>query len=351
MSNVKERIFYFDIIRALAIILVILVHTSKWFVDYHSVHSISWQFATDLGLIGNIGVQLFFMISGALLLNRVYNLKDFYQKRFLRILTPFLFWIIVIILFKVIFLNAPVTFKSLINIIFFEGFVWFIWVLMGLYLFLPVINSFINEYKIKGAELFLIFWIVTIILDTIGVYPIKNIELRYFSGYLGYMVLGWYLSNKEFNISNKIILIIGILTFIISSLIAFFFNYHSIPLAKNYRLSAIMVLQALGLYLSILYFAKYGENNKGSIISKIYYFIKDTKIGKFITSISICSYGMYLTHYFFIWSVIITNNTTHILSKNPFYWIPIVFISTVVFSWILIWVFSKIPYLKKVSGT
>ena len=30
MNKVKERIFYFDEIRALAILLVLLVHTSKW---------------------------------------------------------------------------------------------------------------------------------------------------------------------------------------------------------------------------------------------------------------------------------------------------------------------------------
>ena len=353
MEAVKktERIFYFDIIRALAIILIILVHTSKWFIKYQPVGSIAWQFVVDLGLIGNVGVQLFLMISGALLLNRTYNLKDFYKKRFLRVLIPCIFWTIILVIFRVTYLGNPLEIHSIINFVFFDSFLWFVWVLLGLYLFLPVINSFIKEYGTKGAELFLIIWTVTLILNFLGHYPIENIELRYFSGFLGFMVLGWYLSNKEFKINDKIMLIIGILMFILSSMLAFYFQLHEISFGLEYKLSIIIALQAIGLYLSILYFAKIGESNTQSSIKRVYSYIKRSKLNNIITSISICSYGMYLTHYFFIWTVRATNPMSNIFSKNPFVYEPILFISTILFSWALIWIISKIPYLKKISGT
>ena len=40
MNKVKDRIFYFDVIRALAILLVLLVHTSKWFGVNQTPHTL-----------------------------------------------------------------------------------------------------------------------------------------------------------------------------------------------------------------------------------------------------------------------------------------------------------------------
>ena len=100
MSNVtatkkKTRIFYYDALRAFAIIFVILIHTSKWFAKSEPVHSLFWTFSSSLASLGNVGVPIFFMISGALLLNRKYDdLGGFYKKRLSRLFIPFFFWII-----------------------------------------------------------------------------------------------------------------------------------------------------------------------------------------------------------------------------------------------------------------
>ena len=287
------------------------------------------------------------MISGALLLNRQYELKSFFKRRFSRILIPFAFWIFIVIIFRILFLGEPLEFSTILNIVLFKGYVWFIWMLIGLYLFLPVINSFIREYKIRGCEFFLAFWLLTIILNSIGYYPIENIELRYFSGFLGYMVLGWYLSNKEFRLSDKSLMIIGALLFIISTLFSFYATNHSLTIGTVYKLSIVLALQATGLYLIIKNFASYSEDNTLSLTGRIYSYIKNSWIGKVILSISLCSYGMYLTHYLFIWTII---ETTNIMCRNPFKWVPVTYLIVVLCSWGLIWVCSRIPYLKKISG-
>ena len=347
MNKVKDRIFYFDEIRALAILLVLLVHTSKWFAANQTPHSLFWTFPTYLGSLGNLGVQLFIMISGALLLNREYELKSFFKRRFSRILIPFVFWIFIVIIFRIFILGEPLEFTTILNIVVFKGYVWFIWMLIGLYLFLPVINSFIREYKIRGCEFFLAFWLLTIILNSIGYYPIENIELRYFSGFLGYMVLGWYLSNKEFRLSDKSLMIVGALLFIISTLFSFYATNHSLTIGIVYKLSIVLALQATGIYLVIKNFASYSEGNLSSLTGRIYSYIKNSWIGKVILSISLCSYGMYLTHYLFIWTII---ETTNIMCRNPFKWAPVIYLIVVLCSWGLIWICSRIPYLKKISG-
>lgn len=345
----KDRIFYFDEIRALAIICVLIIHVSKWFVEVETPQTLFWYFSSYLAAVGNLGVPLFFMISGALLLNRKYELKSFFKRRFSRIFIPFVFWIIVAGLFKILFLDHGYGFSDIINIVFREGYVWFIWTLFGLYLFVPVINPFICEFKTKGCEYFLVIWIITFVFNAFGFTPYR-IELAYFSGFLGYLILGWYLSNKEFKLSDKSMMIIAVLLFIISTAVCLYVITYQINIG-NFYLTPIPVFQASGIYLFFKYSAQIAEkDNSNSLTKRVYYAIKDSKIGQCILSISICSYGMYLTHYMFIWAFQILDKTHHIFLRNPFKWIPFILIITILGSWGLIWIFSKIPYLKKVSG-
>ena len=86
-----KRIFYLDVLRSMAIICVILAHVCRQFCEYAPAASFRWFTAAFYIDIGVLGVPLFLMISGALLLNRNYDLKDFMKRRFSRILIPFVF--------------------------------------------------------------------------------------------------------------------------------------------------------------------------------------------------------------------------------------------------------------------
>ena len=349
----KKRIFYFDALRASAILLVVLIHLSKWFAKVETVGSSFWTFSTFLGVLCMVGVPIFLMISGALLLNRDYELPSFLKRRFSRILYPFFFWIFIIIIFKIVFRHHSTELFSVINMFFQGGFIWFVWMLIGVYLFIPVVNSFVKEFKLKGVEYFLVIWLITILLNTFGLYPFKKLELSYFAGYLGYLLLGYYLANKKFNLSDKKLAIIGVLLFVIFSLVNMYFKNN--PLIgtfylDTYYLSIIIVLQAVGMFLAYKYFANYSENNDTTLSNKVYSYIKDSWIGKILLSISVCSYGIFLTHYLPIWVVMWIDEAIPIFARNPFKWIPFLFVIIVLLSWGLIWVFSKIPYLKIVSG-
>ena len=349
MAKTKERIFYFDELRTLAIIFVVLIHICKHFAHAEVAHSLFWTFSSSLEAFGNMGVPLFFMISGALLLNRSYELKSFFKKRYSRVLIPFAFWAVIYLLFKFFYLGYTQNLYNVYRIIFFDGFVWFIWTLLGIYLFIPIINAFIQQYGIKGCEYFLAIWLFTVILNTFGFYPIRNFELSYFARFLGYFVLGYYLSNKKFNIGNKSMMIAGAAIFLISLAISMYCITNKIRF-KDYYWTLIPLFESIGLYLLVEYHAKYSEGNKGSVLSRIYYFIKDSKLGRIIFSISICSYGIFLTHYFPIWVLLKLDKTIPIFARNPFKWIPFLLVMVLLFSWGLTFLLSKIPYLKKISG-
>lgn len=330
MNTKKERIFYYDFLRAFAIIAVLICHVDLFFGPLNTPFEIIGQMTFhDLG---RIGVPLFLMISGALLLNREYELGDFIKRRFTRIVYPFIFWIILIMaqLFclKISYAGMWNTFIGNPSI------TWYFWMLIGIYLFIPIINTFIQKYRLRGCEYFLAIWFFTIILKTFNSYPLfPDFNLDCFASYIGYPVLGYYLNNKKFNISDVKICIIGFIILIISLATFVYLDYHKMSYISLIYQNIPIVLMGAGMYV----FIKYLDN----ITS--FKHIKNNIIGKMIVSISLCSYGMYFSHAIVLRFLEMANPKSTLL-------FPVMFGLTIFLSWLLPYIFSKIPYIKKFSG-
>ena len=88
--NSNQRIFYYDFLRAFAIFAVILCHVDG--IIGYSFWNLKVALPGLLTTIALTGVPIFLMLSGALLLNKEYSLKEFFKKRFSRIIYPFIFW-------------------------------------------------------------------------------------------------------------------------------------------------------------------------------------------------------------------------------------------------------------------
>jgi len=78
MNNVEKRIKWIDLVRAIAILLVILCHTTEniYEMKLESMTSLSLQsriFCFASFTAGRLGVPLFLMITGSLLLPREYD--------------------------------------------------------------------------------------------------------------------------------------------------------------------------------------------------------------------------------------------------------------------------------------
>ena len=332
----NKRIFYYDFLRAFAIFGVILCHIDG-LIGY-SFENLKLAIPGLFSTVGLIGVPMFFMLTGALLLNRNYSLYGFYTKRFKRILSPFIFWVTVSSVIGVICLNWSDT--EVLNLIFGVNTpTWYIWNLIGIYLFMPVINSFVKEYGIGGLEVFLVIWIVTLLFNSYYPNYLKPLELSYFAGYLGYVVLGYYLDNKEFTLSDKKMFQVGILLFVTFTLINMVVFYFEIDAYTEFYKNIIIACQSAGLFLMIKYLDSISIDGKN-----IYGKIKIGKIGKMIVSISMCSYAMFLNHYIIIC----------LLERFsvPFSLTMLVLLMAVAFfgSWALAYLSSKIPHIKKASG-
>ena len=331
MKTKKERIFYYDFLRAFAIIAVIICHVDHFFGPLVGATQIVTQMTFHD--IGRIGVPIFLMISGALILNRPYpDLSEFLKKRFTRIIYPFIFWI-VLILAQLYYYGYNEAFLWSIFIVE-PSITWYFWVLIGIYLFLPVLNSFVKEYGESGLKYFLSIWFILMVLKTFNAYPLwTNFDLSYFAGYVGYPVLGYYLANKEFKISDSKVCLLGLITLIASLSVFVYLNYFNSPYISMIYQNVPIIFMGTGLFLFVKYLDKLNKFNS----------IKDNFIGKAIISLSVCSYGMYFSHVLVVKFLSYYNPHSHLM-------FPVMFVLIILLSWLLPYVLSKIPYVKTFSG-
>ena len=321
----KERIFYYDFLRAFAIIAVIICHVMMFFPHAGSNAEELLQLAVHD--IGRMGVPIFLMISGALLLRKDYELNDFLKRRFSRIIYPFLFWIILISL-TVIYFGGNRTYVWYV-FIGTNSVTWYFWTLIGIYLFIPVIKPFINEHGDKALKYFLAIWFVTVILNTFSSYPLwPYFDLNLFAGYVGYPILGYYLNTREFENSNITLTALALTIVSFGAYVAFTYYANPNSLTMTY-INVPMVFLAGGMFLL-------AKNLK--CLDSL-----PSKVKSAVTSISVCSYGMYFSHV--IVMRFLAQYNTH---SNMLFLVMLVL--TVFLSWAPVYILSKIPYLKEVCG-
>lgn len=99
----KNRIYYIDILRVIACLSVIIIHSSATYVT-KNWGSFNFWIGNILDSLSRIGVPLFIMISGALLLDEKYICtKKKIIKHIKKMILFFIFWSLVYtVLFKVI---------------------------------------------------------------------------------------------------------------------------------------------------------------------------------------------------------------------------------------------------------
>jgi surface polysaccharide O-acyltransferase-like enzyme len=349
----SKRIFYFDCIRAIAILCVVLLHVTGHLgeiMNYNvsTIYSASGAFELFANNFFRIGIALFLMLSGALLLGRDWEVKSFLSKRISRISKPFIFWSAVFTVMLVVssyFISSInfVTHFGLYDI--FKVFIdtllckapgsavyWFFWMMLGVYILMPILNKWINGTDFSKIEYFLIIWAVYIFAVYSLMLPVPEI-ISFFISPIGFVVLGYYLRYTERRIFNNPV-VAGILI-ILPAVIMFAYSYSVVNtdiLFVFHRYSILVMIEAVGVF----------------CLFKSCNFINGLPISitNVISSIAMCSYGMYLIHSQII---MVIRKVLHI-SFNFTLEYMILFIGGFVLSWIIIYILAKIPVIDEFIG-
>ena len=335
-----NRIFYLDELRALAILLVLLAHTIQFFpvnIDYLTSPTLLSYLS-----VSRMGVPLFFMLSGALLIGKEYSLATFFKKRFKRVLIPAIFWYIV--LFLTVAAANGYNFNMIYDWINQAPFPWFVCAIIGIYLVIPIFSSFIKEYGMRGAEYCLFIWFILIILTTYNLSEDYYVNLIFnnFGLYIGYAVLGYYLTNKDFRIYSLPMMIFNLIIFIVTLAISIYYAFNFSHVVYIYSVSVIV--QCITLFLFLRYLSKYALFKPKKILSKVHEFVKNSWIGSLIYFLSISSYTIYLMH------IHIVNLLLQYYPITTFDLIPVVYLLLVIGSLVVAFILSKIPVLNRIVG-
>lgn len=358
--NKSQRIFYFDALRAFAIIAVVIIHifNSTRFMTapgYAVIPSGKWFISCFLGSTFRVGVPLFLMLYGALSLGRVWDIKSFLKKRLPRITIPFLFWGFVLSVFIVAFSYYftfvhtidPFNLNNFTHYLYHsymadnKGFTpyWFFWMIFGVYLIMPILNKWILNSKLEELEYFLVIWLITCIFD-FTLFKEFPIELTYFSGPIGLVVAGYYFANTKRKIFNSPYwaLLICIIGFLLAAVHMYLFSDTKHIILMD-RWSIMNVVLSIGIFLLFKNFSKFNFHPN-------FLYNPDGLFRKAVFSIAMYSYGIYLIHRVIM--EIFYRYFMHDLSFIPF--ILLLFFTTFFISWAIMAVCYRIPYLKDVIG-
>lgn len=238
----KERVVRYDIIRIVAILMVLILHCSTKLVVASADSGLVFQSANILNGIGRAGVPLFLMLSGALLLDekKTFDTKKFYKKSLLGITLLLLFWLLFYAAWRSFLLPqmgvntglpAPGFTEYLLKLPGFYPHLWYLFMLIGLYLAIPVLRLFVKkENKNYVLGFILVAALAQFITKTAGLLTLhadytiadfmNKFHLEYATGYLPYLLLGWYLSQFPLKKSYRILLYLSGLAGVIFSIFA-----------------------------------------------------------------------------------------------------------------------------------
>ena len=174
MKEQPKHVPEMDFLRAFAILAVLAIHVSAGFTSIPQINALM-VVNVGIDIFTHFAVPLFIFISGFLLYlkyNKNYSLKEFYLKRFWRIVPPYLVFTTFYLAFNaaIATLKAGViTLPSFLQIIYAYfaagGYyhLWFFLIIIELYLFYPLIVKVYNFFA--DRKLGFLFLVISLILQ------------------------------------------------------------------------------------------------------------------------------------------------------------------------------------------
>lgn len=335
-----EKNIYISYLRVIATAFVILIHASTGFLYQFDAQSFDWNYANWINSATRCSVPIFIMISGALLLHKDEDSIIFYKKRLSKILYPFIFWTIIYLIY---YFYRYTNFEVLSSKRVFEismdkilhgsnAHLWYLYMIVGLYIAIPFLRKILRQASLREIEIFLICWVLSMLFTNKRLFDfVPKFDLTFFSGYLGYLILGYYLTIKKWNWNKSAMLIVYVLITAITGYATFVLS-NEIKKLDTFLYNYVFINTALAAA-SIFIFVKLWASSK-------------TSAPKWVQIIDEHSFGIYLAH-------IIPLNYLHpLISKyvSTAWVIPLATISTLIASILITYVLRKMPYGKYVSG-
>lgn len=351
----KKRIVFLDWLRAAACLMVMLVHACECV--YSDDYSFSfpsefakWSVMLIQCFVRPVAVPLFLMASAYLLVPVKTGTGVFLKKRFSRVGIPFLVFLFLYAFLPAVWgeftwAEAWTNVKQAgINFIPRESHLWFVYMMLGLYLIMPVISPWLAKASRKEERFFLGLWVFTLFFyllrDKFGPvfgecwwnpYPL----FYYVSGYIGYIILGHYFRTKVRWSARKTAKVC--IPLLVACYVFGLYQFYTRSFVTDTPARLEMHLQNDTIVAGIM---------SASLFMLFTHIKADGRLYGLVRKISEASYGMYLMHMLMLPAVF--------GFLNPVLPVPIAIILTAVITFTLSFVISrligKLPFGKYIVG-
>ena len=148
-----------QLMRAMACVLVVLSHVPHGDII---LHSDIWTTYYGIKSFVRIGVCLFLMISGYLLLDKNDDIFLFYTKRAKRVLPPFICYMLLYYVLTALRAGDSLSARDFVEYFFGGGpnHMWYIFSLIGVYLFMPFLRKIFQNATTREKWTYCILWFV-----------------------------------------------------------------------------------------------------------------------------------------------------------------------------------------------
>lgn len=364
-----QHIVWLDVVRFVAMFTVVCCHCTDPFNFYPgtapNIDEIK-LWGAIYGALLRPCVPLFVMITGALLLPVRGEVSVFYKKRIPRVLWPFLIWSVIYNLFpwitgllgikpEIILDFFPYSGKEVMrqslsisldyiaqipfNFSIVDVHMWYIYLLIGLYFYLPVFSAWVEKASDKAKLWFLGAWAVTLLLPYYNQFVAQYLwgtcswnafgMFYYFAGFNGYLLLGHYLRNLDWTLGK--ILAIGLPMFVIGYAVTFFgFRYiTALPEYSDEMLELFFTYCSLNVVMMTI--------PVFMLCKKVNF--RSEGIKKALANLTLCGFGIYMIHYFFTGPSVLLVRTLGVPLGIQ---IPVASVMAFGVSWLIVWAVYRV---------
>ena len=249
--NNSNRAVWIDWMRVAACLMVIIVHSTEPFYlggDGSQILTMADAFwASFFDSFVRSCVPLFIIASSFLQFPLHYSTGEFFRRRAVRILIPFIIWTAI---YAFAWGEPAENFKNLIfNFNYSAGHLWFVYMLIGVYLLMPLLSPWAEKVEKKELQIYLGIWLFTTLIpifrdwyaggSTTVIYGPSGLPRQalvpfwgeaswnaygtfyYFSGFIGYLLMGLYFRKFVGELSWKKTLAIAVPSFLTGFAISF----------------------------------------------------------------------------------------------------------------------------------
>ena len=365
ITKETNRIVWVDLLRLIAMLMVITAHCTDMYNATPQEDPMAGFWGMFIGSMMRPSVPLFAMMTGLLLLPVNSSPSEFYRKRIPRVLIPMVLWSvlyylvpwftglmgldksIISVMFPYVYEPSQelgATLKNIAQIPFTFNFytthMWYIYMLIGLYLFMPYLSAWVEKNDQTLIRTFVALWGCSLMLpyieqlisrDIFGVCAWNNFgTFYYFAGFAGYLLLGHLMgggnrlrSAKAIAVGTMLYVSGFIITYSGYSTMAEQFSYEEAPdmLEMFWQYcSPNVVLMTIGVFL-IVQRAK----------------IDSPRVQNILANITKCGFGIYMMHYIFIGPTVILLTPLGLPT-------PLCVICTVLIVFTVSWLLTNIIY-------